>query len=179
MEVERMEMNVIITAVDLDNEGNPWIMGETLEIDINPDAPVQTFLEKIADIKQIDINRMKIIVPPDRVITCEMYELSLRRSGINHQENRVELRPTTPGVWSWHPIDYYEQLYVKELKRVIGNDELSLSEVIQIAKKPPVLRTSTRVFLRKYPDLFFVSTSLVSNLSTVRLNTENSLPLFY
>ena len=75
-------------------------------------------------------------------------------------------------------MDWYERWFVKELLRVLGDKQLMITDLIQLANKPPALRISTKVFLRRYPDKFYLETSLISNQTSVKKNTDGSLPMF-
>ena len=58
--------------------------------------------------------------------------------------------------------------------------QLSVAELVELVKgkKPPVLRTSTKVFMRMYPETFLLTTSLRSDRTNVELNKDMTVPLF-
>ena len=62
----------------------------------------------------------------------------------------------------------------------IGKRQVMLSELVEEVKRtrPPPIRTSTKVFLRCYPEVFWVTTHIASGLSEVRLNKTLEPPTF-
>ena len=44
--------------------------------------------------------------------------------------------------------------------------------------RPPVIRQSTKVFLRMYPDIFHLTTDLGSGFSQVKLNKNLDPPIY-
>lgn len=174
-----MEVDIILRGVDVNEYGMRWVMGEDVVLNYAVDESLLIVVERLMKIKQIDISRMQIVIPPNRIVGNNQLDASLKTVGISVNNNVIEVHPTTRGVWMWHPMEHYEDLYRRELLDVLGDQKLMLSELIRLAKKPPVLRMTTRVFLRKYPDVFVVETSLVSNRSFVRKNIDNSNVLFY
>lgn len=174
-----MEIDIILRGVDVDEYGDRWVMGEDVVLNYSVDDSLLLVVERLMKVKQIDKSRMQIVIPPNRVVSNNQLDVSLKTVGITVNNNVIEVHPTTRGVWMWHPMEYYEDFYLKKLLDVLGDQKMMLSELIRLAKRPPVLRMTTRVFLRKYPDVFVVETSLVSNRSSVRKNVDNSNLLFY
>lgn len=168
---------IIVRGVDLDEDGNRWVMGDDVCLEASLEAILKSVVDRVRILKAIHASRVRVVIPPGHII--ENLEINLKRVGINEKSNVIEIHPTTRGVWMWHPMEYYERQYKDELFRVLGDDKMDLTELIQKASKPPVLRMTTHVFLRKYPDFFVVETSLASNLSRVRKNSDNSNLLFY
>ena len=60
----------------------------------------------------------------------------------------------------------------------IGEATWELRDLVQAIKRPPVIRQSTKVFLRMYPDVFHMTTNLNSGFSTVKLNKTLDPPLY-
>ena len=75
-----------------------------------------------------------------------------------------------------HPTHWLISTQVK----TIGNRQVMLSELVEEVKRtrPPPIRTSTKVFLRCYPEVFWVTTHIASGLSEVRLNKTLEPPTF-
>lgn len=183
-----MEVELLVRARDYDHRKELYNMGEDLEIEAALDEKLDDIIEMILDrhqqrfpegtMEKLHTSRFDIVVPPDHVVDKKQYHYQLRRIGLTVKDNILEIRPTTVGIWLWHPMDYYVEQYKEHLIKVIGDRQVELCDLVHEVKKPPVLRTSTKVFLRMYPETFLVETSLVSNLSNVRLNKDMSVPIF-
>lgn len=168
-------MKLRVRGVDVDEHGDQWVLGEDLVLtELDVESTLDSVIGRVCEVKGIPISRLKVVIPPDRVIS--KLDVSLKQLGL---EDIIEVHPTHRGIWLWHPMDWYEETYCRELLRGIGDKRVAVSALNQLAKRPPVLRMSTRVLLRKYPDLFAVETSLASQESVVRKNTDAALPLFY
>ena len=183
-----MEVELLVRAVDLDHKQEPWNMGEDIELEAALDEKLEDIVEMILDRHQLrfpentmpklDSSRYDIVVPPDHKVDKKHYHYQLRRIGLTVKDNVLEIHPTTVGIWLWHPMDYYVEQFKAALLKRLGNDVVDLCDLVHSVAKPPVLRTSTKVFLRKYPETFLVTTSLRSDRSNVRVNKDMSPPIF-
>ena len=75
---------------------------------------------------------------------------------------------------------YYKDKFRRDLVQIIGDRTVELRDLVQeVARiRAPVLRMSTKVFLRTYPEIFLVETNLASTFSSVRLNKNYDPPLY-
>ena len=183
-------MELMIRAMDVMEGGDDWVMGDDLVLEADVNDTVASVVERIVETKGIPKERMHVVVPPSKVIDPKDYGLSLRRMGLSEDKDVLVVRPTTKGVWRWHSTAHYEKVFLEELQKHLEGKTLALEDLIAVARKPPVIRTSTRVFLRKYPDVFALETSLETQLSRVKLNGSRhcdddltpptmQLPMFY
>ena len=134
------------------------------------------------------VTRLDIVLPvylakgnrDDRNITESEWSMSLRRVGLTANNCLLEFRPKEMGLWMWHPLEYYKNQYRELLVKTIGNRQVMLSELVEEVKRtrPPPIRTSTKVFLRCYPEVFWVTTHIASGLSEVRLTKTLEPPTF-
>lgn len=171
-------MKLRVRGVDVDEHGELWVLGEDLVLtEFALDSTLDRVVGRVCEVKGIPASRLKVVIPPDRAIS--KLDVSLKQLGLDPQDPTIEVHPTHRGIWLWHPMNWYEETYCRELLRGIGDSRVAVSALKQFAKRPPVLRMSTRVLLRKYPDLFALETSLASQESVVRKNTDAALPLFY
>jgi|TARA_B100000482_G_scaffold166128_1_gene130419 hypothetical protein len=185
-----MEVELFVRAKDLDHSGELWVMGEDIELEAALDEKLEDIVEMILDRHQLRFpegtmdklhtSRFDIVVPPDHKVDKKQYHYQLRRIGLTVKDNVLEIRPTMMGVWMWHPMDFYVDQFKDLLTDLIGDKQLSVAELVELVKgkKPPVLRTSTKVFMRMYPETFLLTTSLRSDRTNVELNKDMTVPLF-
>lgn len=190
VELENMEVELLVRAKDLDHKQESWTMGEDIELEAALDEKLEDIVEMILDrhqlrfpentVPKLDNSRFDIVVPPDHKVDKKHYHYQLRRIGLTVKDNVLEIHPTTVGIWLWHPMDYYVDQFKAALVKRIGDEVVELCDLVHcdLVHKPPVIRTSTKVFLRKYPEVFLVTTSLRSNRSNVRMNKDLSPPIF-
>jgi hypothetical protein len=155
-----MEVELFVRAKDLDHSGELWVMGEDIELEAALDEKLEDIVEMILDRHQLRFpegtmdklhtSRFDIVVPPDHKVDKKQYHYQLRRIGLTVKDNVLEIRPTMMGVWMWHPMDFYVDQFKDLLTDLIGDKQLSVAELVELVKgkKPPVLRTSTKVFMR-------------------------------
>ena len=66
---------------------------------------------------------------------------------------------------------------------IIGDRKVMIEDLVKELHegkvRAPVLRMSTKVFMRTYPELFLIETSLVSGKSSVRRNKNLDPPLYF
>ena len=185
-----MEVDLYVRAKDEDHFGELYTMGEDIWLEAALDEKLEDIVEMILDRHQqrfpegttekLHTARFDIVVPPDHKVDKKQYHYQLRRIGLTVKDNILEIRPTMKGVWMWHPMDYYVEKFKEDLVRLIGDKQLEVSEIVTLVHKtkPPVLRMSTKVFMRMYPEVFLMETSLRSDLSKVSLNKNGDLPMF-
>ena len=157
----------MLRGVDVDPvDGREWNLGEDVTLVTEADETLESVMERLGAMKGIPQERMKILTKK-RIIESDDYGHSLQRLGITASSNRIVVMPTSPGIWHWLSPTQYERRYVDALLAFTATPIL-LSDLLLKVKKPPVLRNSTQVILRKYPDLFLLETSLHSHQTTVR-----------
>ena len=72
----------------------------------------------------------------------------------------VVVEPTIEGAWFAHDQEYYVKRFVSEIRDAIeaAGGVMSYSKLNSLVKVPPVFPTTLRVFLRKYPEHFYIHT---------------------
>ncbi|KAJ1448789.1 hypothetical protein M885DRAFT_537750 [Pelagophyceae sp. CCMP2097] len=162
-----MEVLLRVVAIDLDEDGLPWSMGEAHFV-----------LDEVLSAKRLAAQRVRVVVRAAAIEEAQ-YSIPLCRLGITVKETVIELHPTTPGAWLWHDLDYYEQRLIEEIERHLGHKEVEVVDLIRQLRRPPVIRSSTRVFLRRWPDKFVTVTDIASGHSRVRRNFDGFEPVFH
>ena len=202
-----MEVDLIIRGRDKDHFGDWWTMGDDIILEVPLDKQLSEIIKMVQDVLRerftpegedepdygehgnpMHVTRLDIVLPvylakgkrDDRNITESEWSMSLRRVGLTANNCLLEFRPKEMGLWMWHPLEYYKAQYRELLVKTIGNRQVMLSELVEEVKRtrPPPIRTSTKVFLRCYPEVFWVTTHIASGLSEVRLNKTLEPPTF-
>jgi hypothetical protein len=202
-----MEIDCIIRGRDRDHFGEWWTMGDDIVLEVPLDQKVYKVIEMVQDIlaarftpenaeepdygehgNAMHTSRLDVVIPielaggkvDDRNVTESEWSMSLQRVGLTANKCLLEFRPKEPGLWAWHPLQYHKDLFRELLVKTIGKRQVQLTELVEEVKhkRPPPIRTSTKVFLRCYPEVFWVTTSLNSGLSDVRLNKTLEPPCF-
>jgi hypothetical protein len=136
-------------------ENPEWIMGDILELTIDPAAKFKDLALMIKEIKGIPLVRMNFVLPPARSIQREKWEKTLRQVGV-YNKGTLRLEPTMDGGWEWEKIEYYWGKVIEDLEANIDPKEgTSFDELNAKVELPPTMRgTKLQDFIRKYPDKF-------------------------
>ena len=128
-----MEVDLLVRGRDLDHYGELWTMGDDIEVEAALDEKVEDIVEMILERHQkrfpkgtpkLHASRFDVFVPgkEDHKVRKEDYSLALRRVGLTVRDNVLEIRPTTMGVWLWHPMQYLRGADLDESRRRRGRD---------------------------------------------------------
>ena len=157
-------------------DGN-WIMGEDETLEVGLGGPVFTIMEKIAERHGMSPYRIRLrpmggektpLLPQSR------YSWKLKRLGLE-DFGLYQVEPTIPGGWVWHPMEYYLEKFNHDLIHTIRGYG-SCMAIEELAKKvfiPPFIKTSLRVYMRKYPECFQIH----CETTTDRVWVREALPL--
>jgi hypothetical protein len=72
----------------------------------------------------------------------------------------VIVEPTLSGAWYAHSQEHYVEVLATEIRSLLSKhrDCLPYSQLSSLVRVPPPIATSLRVFLRKYPEHFYLHT---------------------
>ena len=152
-------------------DGN-WVMGEDEKMEVGLAGPVFAILEKIAQKHGMSPHRIRLrpmggektpLLPQSR------YDWKLRRLGLE-DFGLYQVEPTIPGGWVWHPMEYYIEKFNNDLVHTIRGYGGCMA-VEELAKKifvPPIVKTSLRVYMRKYPERFQIHCETTTDRVWVR-----------
>ena len=153
-------------------------MGEDLLLEVNPQIRFLDLANKIKDVKDIPLSRMRFLLPPAREVKKEKWEKNLRQVGV-YNNGTLKLEPTTPCCWQWEPIEYYWSQTVAKLVEAIDPKEgTAYGDLVEaVPLPPPMTGTKLAAFMRKYPDIFHLETRTRSSDDMwVKINAERELP---
>ena len=154
-----------------------WIMGEDETLEVGLAGPVFAIMEKIAQKHGMSPHRIRLrplggektpLLPRSR------YDWKLKRLGLE-DFGLYQVEPTIPGGWVWHPMEYYIEKFNNDLINTIRGYG-SCMAVEDLAKRifiPPFIKTSLRVYMRKYPERFQIH----CETTTDRVWVREALPL--
>ncbi|GMH80642.1 hypothetical protein TL16_g08631 [Triparma laevis f. inornata] len=101
-------------------ENEEWIMGDILEIQIDPSAKFVELVKQIRDVKGIPLIRMKFILPPARSIANEKWDKTLRQVGV-YNNGTLRVEPTMDYGWEWEKIEYYWGKIIESLNKKLSS----------------------------------------------------------
>jgi hypothetical protein len=170
-EVKRDPNLVSITLRPVDRD---WVMGEDWVVDFHNLTTVVGIREYIEKVRGISRHRIQLrlkgkVLPKNREIW------TLRRLGI-YDGYTMLVEPTLSGSWLWEPKQYYIDKLIREVTEIIeatataitpGRIELSALNA-KIAP-PPCIKSSLRVFLRQYPERFYIHTDTTDNVLWIHI----------
>ena len=148
------------------------------QLEINPQIRFLDLANKIKEIKNIPLSRMKFLLPPAREVKKEKWEKNLRQVGV-YNNGTLRLEPTTHCCWQWEPIEYYWSQTVEKLLEMIDVKEgTAYADLVKAVPLPPPMRdTKLAAFMRKYPDVFHMEVRTRGTDDIwVKINGERELP---
>lgn len=159
-----------------------WIMGEEFETEVMNNCRLDTLFKLISAEKKIAKKRFTILVPPDKRYRwangkCkdlkgqERADWTVRRLGM-FNKMVLQVNPTFPLAWLWHDMLWYEHSYIRLIKEAIDKTPekvLTLQEIAKTVDKPPPIKDTLRVFLRKWPEHFQLEMNQNANMLRVRV----------
>ena len=175
---QQRELVVTVAMRPVDPFHDGWVMGDDVPVTLDANDPISALVAAVLEAKRIPESRLALFIPPDRPIEPATFSWTLRRFGI-YDGSVVEVRPTAPHVWLWHPLRTYEERLIEAAEAVLrGRDDrcLALEVLAPLVFKPPCLTGGLKSFLRKYPDRFHMETDVVARKTSVTVNANGRVP---
>lgn len=149
-EPEPDKVDILIRPID-----HEWIMGSDLRLTMLLDEPVRMMRERIQEAKpHISPHRMVLIDALKQVVSGNRENNTFRRLAL--KENTVYiLEPTIKGSWLWMEREWYEEKVISDIFALVDRTHAGQITVEEAESKiivPPFIKTSLRVFLRRFPD---------------------------
>jgi hypothetical protein len=170
-EVKRDPNLVSITLRPVDKD---WVMGEDWVIDfhnLTTVVGIREFIEKARGISRhrIQLRLKGTVLPKNREIW------TLRRLGI-YDGYTMLVEPTLSGSWLWEPKQYYIDKLIREVTGIVEATATATTpgriELVALNAKiapPPCIKSSMRVFLRQYPERFYIHTDTTDNVLWIHI----------
>ena len=163
-------------------------MGEPLEVEVLLDSNMVQLKALIERKKKISSHRFLLRDKNMNVPSVTQEKNTFRR--LNLSDGYVfTIEPYLSETWLWHEPQWYIDKLIEDIKDVIKADVTKQAPVIRIAEKvivPMHLRnTSLRVFIRQYPEHFYVNVDtnlsrywvgIVNKKASTQLSTYSDFP---
>lgn len=132
-------------------------MGEDWEVEISNLITITELMVFIEKEKGISRHRQQIRLKDGKVVPMGREAWPLRRFGILDKYLLI-LEPTLSGSWLWNSMDYYVDKLCEQIRVQVRNfnGKIELAELSKRLQSPPCIKTSLRVFIRKYPERFHI-----------------------
>ncbi|CAN0126454.1 unnamed protein product [Discosporangium mesarthrocarpum] len=145
-----------------------WVMGDDLILEVTGDESIVEIQEMIKSIKGVPVTRMSIWKGENASgpMSDKHMTWSLSRNGLYH-EALIEVRPTRPNQWLWHPLEWYEERVLKDVEDIAQEEKWKGSCPLvelqaAVPMPPPLRRQSLRGLLRKHPERLRLEMDVVS-----------------
>lgn len=175
-----IEFDIVLRPID-----NEWVMGEDVTIKVSRDSKFRDICDLIERTRSIPACRQQFkLLRTNKYIPKVNEDLSIRKYGLISGDILI-VEPTMSNTWLWNPLEYYVDILTTKIYDVLDqcNGYMKISELEQIVKCPPAIKTSMQVFLRSYPERFYIYTDITSNIKWVhksqyelQIPTFNSIP---
>lgn len=164
-----------LVSITLRPADKGWVMGEDWVVDFHNLTSIVGIREYVEKLRGISRHRIQIrlkgkVLPPNREIW------TLRRLGI-YDGYMMLVEPTLSGAWLWEPQQYYIDKLIREVSAIVESSvagtvhgRISLTNLNAKIKPPPCIKCSLRVFLRQYPEHFYIHTDTTDNTLWVHLS---------
>lgn len=153
------------------NQG--WSMGEDWHV-LRPLTStmydLRVFLEEE---KGINRNRIMLRVK-GKLFAASKEKWTFRRLGL-YDGYVIDIEPTMSGSWWWHPIEHYAEIFIQRIESLLERAPgggLFLHDLEPVVEMPPPIKKSLKVFLRIYPERFFLYSDTKKNTTWVRRTTN-------
>lgn len=175
---QKKEENLVALVLRPQDKG--WIMGEDWDVRVSYLLTLADLKAMIEEHKGISRHRIQLRLK-GKVLVPNRENWTLRRTGI-YDGYMVMVEPTLSGSWYWNPYDYYADKLLKAVHDEIENTINKRMNIVDLSAKvacPPIVKTSLRVFLRKYPEHIHIHVDTTNNLMWVsRPQYASQLPSF-
>ena len=161
IEVKRDPNLVSITFRPMDQN---WVMGEDWTVDFNSLTTLISLREFIEKERGISRHRIQLRLK-GKVLPLNREIWTLRRLGI-YDGYTIIVEPTLSGSWLWETKEYYINKLLNDVCNIIKlteNNRINLKELNKKIKMPPCIKSTLRVFLRQYPERFYIHTDITNN----------------
>ncbi len=175
---QQKEENLVALILRPQDKG--WIMGEDWEVRVSYLLTLADLKSMIEEQKGISRHRIQLRLK-GKVLVPNRENWTLRRTGI-YDGYMVMVEPTLSGSWYWNPYEYYADKLLNTVQVEIANANNKRMNIVDLSAKvvcPPIVKTSLRVFLRKYPEHIHIHVDTTNNLMWVsRPQYAGQLPSF-
>lgn len=173
-----------LVAITLRPMNKNWVMGEDWVVDFHnlvTIVDIRAFIEK-----ERGISRHRIQLRLKGKVLAKNREIwTLRRLGI-YDGYTIQVEPTLSGSWLWEPREYYINKLMTDITDIInttaaatGCGRINLKDLNSKIQPPPCFTCSLRVFLRQYPEKFYIHKDTTDGDMWVHLTTRPfQLPTF-
>lgn len=134
-----------------------WAMADPWPVWLPSDFNQFDIADLLQRLKGIPAHRQAYRFKDGETLNIKQEKWAMKRLGI--RDNYVlRLEPTLPDSWLWYPKEHYIFKFIDDLKVVIAENHgfIKLSEALIKVPLPPIIHSSARVLLRKYPELIHI-----------------------
>mmetsp|Transcript_21094 Transcript_21094/g.27705 ORF Transcript_21094/g.27705 Transcript_21094/m.27705 type:complete len:172 (+) Transcript_21094:66-581(+) len=171
-------MKILIEAID-----GEWPMGEDLEIEVEESTTIFEIKELIKQHRGCPISRQRIDAEPKETHHGTLDECPVKKLGLKEGDS-LTVHPTRHNAFLWHPLEYYERKLLDLVHEYLKERDGGPVDLVELTtddrfKPPPPLRYKLKVYLRKFPDEFYLEYDFKARIFTVSLNPEFKPPLIF
>lgn len=156
-----------------------WQMGEDWELSLPITTTFIDLKEIIETEKGFSRHRINLKLK-GKILPANKEKWTIRRMGI-YDGYILTVEATFPGSWWWNSIDYYADKLLCQTETIIDENGggVFLSDLESKIILSPPIKTSLRVFLRKYPERIQIYCNTTTNsLWIERTKNSISFPVF-
>jgi hypothetical protein len=182
VEVIKRDPNLVLIALRPVNKD--WVMGEDWMVDLHNSMTLQGIRGYIEEHRGISRHRIQLRMK-GKVVPANRESWTIRRLGF-YDGYLIQVEPTLSMAWMWNPIEWYHEKLLSEVCEIVtntvtptGTGRINLKELSAKIQPPPCIKTSLRVFLRKYPERVYIHTDVTDGSLWVHCVTRPyQLPTF-
>jgi hypothetical protein len=158
-----------------------WVMGDDYEMTCPFDLSITNLKKIIEEERGIHHERVNVIHPrAKKAIERNRESWSLRRQGIGNRDILI-FKPTAPGGWTWHPIQYYHEQIINQIiaEILLESNYVRMMDMEKKIVKPPPVRESLAVLVKQYPDRIYCRTEISTGYMLLGISMIGQSTEFY